>query len=131
MDNLIICTEKLIIILDRLKQQFEKNFAANEQPGKGREFFQMVKKETEPVFDLLERWEKESLQVISLGKSTLHPQQITSTKENMEALLLHSYYLDVRKRRYMEMYKSCFYIFSQMLKEMHDERETHTKSNKG
>src|SRR5699024_5467966 len=118
MDNLINTTKNLISILNKLKQKFEQNI----QPGEGRDFFELVKQETIPVFQLLEQWEKQALDYISYTKVVnLHAQQIASTKEKMEALLLPSYYLNVRKRRYMEIYKSCFYIVSQLLKEIDNE----------
>src|SRR5690625_1001661 len=118
MDNLQILTEQLLNHLSVLKEKFENN----EPPSSNRSFFLFVKEETTSVFQLLEKWEKITLETIQNQNSSLHPQQITSTKENMEALLLHSYYIDVRKRRYMEMNKSCRYIFNQLIKELEDEK---------
>ena len=77
-----------------------------------------MKQEVDPVLDLLDEWEQGSLKLIDNGATSLHPQQIDSTRENMRTLLLHSYYKDVRKRRFMEMYKSCYYIFKQLKKEL-------------
>lgn len=118
MTNLIILTEKLINHLDILKHHFEQN----ERPVTDKDYFLFVKEETEPIFKTVEKWEEMALYGVKTQKCSLHPQQITSTKENMEALILHSYYIDVRKRRYMEMNKSCHYIFNQLLKEFHHEK---------
>jgi len=118
MTNLITITKALSNYLDTLKRMFEQS----EKPKADKEFFQFVKKETVPYFDLLEKWEFQALQAIRERKSTLHSQQITSTKENMETLILHSYYIDVRKRNYMEINKSCHYIFNQVIKESQGEK---------
>src|SRR5690625_2591134 len=117
MTNLITITEQLIEQVHGLKEKYENE----KKPSQGREFFQFVKEKTLPTFQLLEQWEKLALEIIQNKTGTLHPQQINSTKENMEALILHSYYIDVRKRRYMEMNKSCLYIFNQLIKELEDE----------
>ena len=108
-------------ITNELLRHLEKSrdrFLTNGKPEEDREFFMRVKKEADPVLDLLDEWEQGSLKLIENGNSTLHTQQIDSTKENMRTLLLHSYYRDVRKRRFMEMYKSCYYIYNQLIKEL-------------
>jgi|SRR5699024_2380249 len=120
MQNLIYLTTQLQRHLEKLKQTFEQD----NKPDKGVTFFQKVKKETEPIFHILDQWERESLDTLNRVDISLYPQQITSTKENMEALLLYSYYKDVRKRRYMEIYKSCHYIYATLLKEIQDAGQT-------
>lgn len=107
-------TDELLRYLDISRERF----LSNEKPDENREFFLKVKEEADPVFDMLDEWEEGSLKLASAGTTELHPQQIDSTKENMRTLLLHSYYRDVRKRRFMEMYKSCYYIFNQLKKEL-------------
>lgn len=116
MTNLVTITKELSNYLDTLKRMFEQN----EKPKADKDFFQFVKGETVPYFDLLEKWEQLALLAIQKQKSILQPQQITSTKENMEALILHSYYVDIRKRQYMEINKSCHYIFNQLIKEFEE-----------
>lgn len=106
-------TEQLIHVLDNLKAKFDEG----KKTPKDDTYFFYVKKETDPIFDLLDEWEKTAIELIKQNKLLLHEQQIVATKDNMKALLLHSYYFDVRKRRYMEIYKSIHYIFKQMVKE--------------
>ncbi|MEI3604765.1 DUF1798 family protein [Pseudogracilibacillus sp. SE30717A] len=118
MEHLQILTKQLNNYLDKLLTEFEQG----KKPSDDKTFFTFVKQETEPYFLALEEWEKIALIFIKNKSNLLHPQQINSTKENMEALMLHSYYKDVRKRRYMEMNKSCRYIFHQLIKEFEHEK---------
>lgn len=111
--NLKQQTEKLGEILEELKNRFE-----NSTPPKtmnDRQFFEIMKKETSPTFDLLQKWEESALEFVKNKHVNVHPHQIVSTKENIELTLLHSYYIDVRERRYMELYKSITYIFDQLI----------------
>ncbi|MFC3038898.1 DUF1798 family protein [Virgibacillus xinjiangensis] len=112
--NLLI--EQLKQHLNRLKDRFEK--VEPPENKKDKEFFHMVKTETSPVYELLEEWEEKSLDLVKGRKVDVHPHQVTSTRENMELLLLHSYYIDVRRKRYMELYKSIHYVFDQLLREL-------------
>jgi spore cortex formation protein SpoVR/YcgB (stage V sporulation) len=109
-------TKVLKVHLHSLKQKFEKG-EKPENP-KDKALFSQVKKETAPVFQLLEHWERDVLQLIKTRKVNIHPQQIISTRENMELLLMHSYYLDVRRKRYMELNHSVSYILDQLLAEL-------------
>ncbi|WP_152654584.1 YppE family protein [Oceanobacillus sp. CFH 90083] len=106
-------TEKLNRYLEALRKRFETSEAPNDR--KDRDFFNMVKKETAPIYDLLESWEKDALAAVKDRKASVHPSQIQSTKENMELLLMHSYYLDVRRKRYIELYTSIRYVFDLLL----------------
>ncbi|MFC2948340.1 DUF1798 family protein [Virgibacillus sediminis] len=111
-------TRQLKQHLDRLKARFE-----TEQPPdnkKDKDFFFKVKEETTPIYSILEEWEEKSLDLVKNRKADVHPHQVTSTRENMELLLLHSYYIDVRRKRYMELYKSIHYVFDQLLRELAD-----------
>src|SRR5699024_739693 len=115
MEDIIAYTTSLMEEIERCHDRF----VTGEKPNKKREFFLQVKKETEPVFATLDRWVETSEKLVKQRKITvLHPQQIDAKKENMESLVLHSYYKDTRKRRFMEIYKSCYYIFAQLLKEI-------------
>lgn len=111
--NLIEKTQKLNQYLESLRDRFE----TNEAPGdrKDRAFFDMVKKETTPIYDLLEIWEEDALATVKERKASVHPSQIQSTRENMELLLMHSFYLDVRRKRYIELYTSIRYVFDLLL----------------
>ncbi|WP_197057406.1 DUF1798 family protein [Pontibacillus halophilus] len=81
-----------------------------------RTFFTYMKEETNPIFDLNNRWAgavEEFLAAYPGGP--VYPPQIKNTKENMELVILHSYYIDVPKKRYMELYQSIHYVVNQVL----------------
>ena len=106
-------TAQLRKYLIDLKDRYE-----NSAPPENRrdpDFFQMVKTETTPIYDLLESWEDDTLEQVKLRQVKVHPHQVTSTRENMELLLMHSYFFDARKKRYMDLYQSVLYIFDQIL----------------
>lgn len=109
-------TELLKGHLDQLKEMYE----ANEPPESmnDKHFFLHMKESTQPIYDLLEEWEEEALAFVKKRKVNVHPHQIASTRENMELLILHSYYVDARRKRYMELNHSCHYIFDQLLKDL-------------
>ncbi|RKQ37630.1 DUF1798 family protein [Oceanobacillus halophilus] len=114
--ELIMRTEYLINHLHELKDHFENSEAPENIRDKA--FFARVKEKTTPIFESLEKWEEEALRVVKERKVNIHPQQINSTRENMELVLMHSYYKDLRRRRYMEYYKSILYIFEQLVDEL-------------
>lgn len=119
MDPLIELTKKVIQHLEDLLVIFENG----EEPSKDKAFFHYVQSETKPIFLAIEEWEQLAKTALEQKRiTTLHLEQITSTKDNMTALILHSYYKDVRKRRYMEINKSCHYIFQHILKEAGDSK---------
>lgn len=99
--------------------QLQKIYEANQPPAhmNDKQFFLEMKECTQPIYDLLEEWEEAALASVKLRKVNVHPHQIVSTKENMELLILHSYYVDARKKRYMELNQSSHYIFDQLLKD--------------
>lgn len=108
-------TKELRKHLLQLKERFE-----NTEPPENRrdrDFFQMVKDETTPIYQLLEAWEENTLHIVKQRKVNVHPQQVTSTRENMELLLMHSYFFDARRKRYMELYNSILYILDQLIRE--------------
>ncbi|MFC4022978.1 DUF1798 family protein [Oceanobacillus longus] len=109
-------TELLKRHLIRLKAIFEKNEPP--ESTKDKNFFLKVKDETMPVYELLEKWEETALKVVKERKANVHPQQITSTKENMELVLMHSYYVDARRKRYMELHNSILYVFDLLLEDI-------------
>lgn len=110
--ELIRQTEELKQYLDELKVRYE----ANNPPEtvSDRTFFVEMKAATEPIYSLLEEWETVALDVVKNQKINVHPHQIASTRENMELLILHSYYIDARRKRYMELNHSSHFIFDQL-----------------
>ena len=114
MQTLHKTTEQLINELNYLKDIFLNDTSVEEN----RKYFFYVKKQTTHVFDLLQSWEDMTMSHIKDRYIlSVHLKQVIATKENMELLLLHSYYKDLRKRRYMEYYRSCLYVFNQLLEE--------------
>jgi|SRR5690625_3375323 len=109
-------TNTLISELEHLKEIF---YLSDGETDNKQLYFQYVKEETTPIFELLINWEEKALAFIKEGNGYVHPRQIIATKENMELVLLHSYYKDIRKRRYMEYYSSCLYVFNQLKEEIH------------
>lgn len=109
-------TEALKQHLNSLKDRFENT--APPENRRDRDFFQMVKRETTPIYELLENWEETALHLVKERKVSVHPHQVTSTRENMELLLMHSYFFDARRKRYMELNHSVLYIFDQILNEI-------------
>lgn len=102
--------------VDKLKERYEENNPPENK--KDKQFFQMVKEYTNPIHKLLEQWEENSLRVVKERKVNIHPQQITSTRENMELLLMHSFYIDAKRKRYMELNHSIHYVLDQLLREL-------------
>ena len=114
--ELVIQTDNLKQYLDDLKEIYEKNAPPENMNDK--EFFNKLKKETAPIYDLLEKWEEKALLFVKNRAVNIHPHQITSTRENMELLILHSYYVDARRKRYMELNHSSHYILDQLLRDI-------------
>ncbi len=114
MGNIRTYTDSLMGELDKGYQRFMEN----ERPERNRTLFEMVKQQVDPVLDTLDAWELEALHMIQTKEISLHPKQVDATCENMKAFLMHSFYKDTRKRKFIEIYKSCTYIFSHILKEL-------------
>ncbi|WP_343782660.1 DUF1798 family protein [Alkalibacillus silvisoli] len=69
--------------------------------------FNYIKHETLPQFEKIEKWEEDANTVVHM--IALFPNQIKNTKDNLEIMILHSYFHDVRKKRFMELYQSVMY----------------------
>ncbi|WP_164218882.1 DUF1798 family protein [Virgibacillus sp. YIM 98842] len=109
-------TEQLKRHVSDLKTRYKTN--APPENKKDKQYFLQVKEETAPIFQLLEEWEKNALKLVKERKVNVHPQQVTSTRENMELMLMHSYYIDAKEKRFMELHNSILYIFDQLLREI-------------
>lgn len=102
----------LLILLEQFKKQ--------EPPASmdDRQFFSKMKRETAPIYNILEEWETLALKEVQERTITIHPHQVISTKENIELIILHSYYIDARERQYMELNQSSLYILDQIINEI-------------
>lgn len=107
---------KLTNELQQASQQLKDRFLTNEPPEDMKDvvFFEKVKSETDPLFKLAEKWEEEALDAVKKRKIPVHPQQVESTRENFELVLLHSYYIDVKQQRYMELQQAIDYVCEQI-----------------
>ncbi|TRM12540.1 DUF1798 family protein [Lentibacillus cibarius] len=114
--ELIQETKQFKNYLEVLEEKYNENKPPESK--KDRQFFQMVKNYTAPIYDLLTEWENHALQAVKERQVNLHPQQITSTKENMELLMLHSFYIDVKRKRYKELNHSIYFILDRLLDEL-------------
>lgn len=113
MEDVFQLTKQLKQAIDRLHDIF---FREGEAPSMNdKEFFLKMKEETADIYELLAIWEETSLAEVKAKSIVVHPHQINSTSENIELLILHSYYKDLRKRKYMEYYKSSHYVCEQLL----------------
>ncbi len=82
------------------------------QAKRDREFFEIVKVETKPLFELIDHWEE--LVKNHVASLKIMPNQIQNTKENLELFVFHSYYRDVRRKRFMEVYHSIDFVLKQL-----------------
>lgn len=86
-----------------------------------REAFKHIQKEVTPHFFLFEEWEKAILHDIRSHALPLHPSLIQSTRENMELIIMHSFYHDTTDARFNELVKSVDVVFDMVLREyQHD-----------
>lgn len=114
-------TKDLMKWLTILNKKFEKNNPPKSMQD--REFFMKMKEETKPLFTLLSRWEKNALAFIKqYHTKKVFPHQIIATRENIEVLTMHSYYIDIRKRLYMERLHSCRLVLQHLLQEIQEEK---------
>lgn len=114
--DLLQLTKQLKLHLDQLKQIYEENKPPESRKDKA--FFLYVKENTTPIYKQLAEWESNTLQMVKDRQVNLHPHQVASTRENYELLLMHSYYIDVRRKRYMELNHSIHYIFDQLIRDL-------------
>ena len=111
MEDYINETKQLIHALDLL----EAEYRSETDVDRSRSYFNKIKPEVDKYLLLVEGWGGYAHQLSEKGLLTIFPQQIDATVDNMRNLIMHSYYKDVRKRRYMEMKQSCYYVFTQSI----------------
>ncbi|WP_182199379.1 DUF1798 family protein [Paraliobacillus salinarum] len=111
--------QDITLELKETLKRLKNNFYEQDKPKNLRDttFFSYVKEETNPVFQLVEQWETEAAEAVKRRELSIHPQQVVSTRENVELILLHSYYIDVKEERYMNLYNSVLYVLDIILDE--------------
>ena len=113
MKNILTTTISLRETLDILKNNFE--VADPPKSHNDRAYFLEMKKETEPIYFALQDWQAFALEASQKREIPIYPNQIIATVENYELIIVHSYYLDIRRRKFMEYYNSCMYVFHQVI----------------
>src|SRR5699024_3859619 len=111
MKDYIYKTKKLIHALDLL----EEKYRSETDVDRSRTYFNKIKPEAETYLKLLEEWGELAHPLSTKGLLAIFPQQIDATIDHMRVLIMRSYYKDVRKRSYMEMKQSCYYVFTQSI----------------
>ncbi len=81
-------------------------------------FFEKVKKETAPLFELNNGWVEQAEIFVKNRGTRVHPNQVKSTHENIEMLILHSYYLDIERKRYKELFQSSHYVLDMIIDDL-------------
>ncbi|MFG6148729.1 DUF1798 family protein [Halobacillus sp. B23F22_1] len=114
--------------IKELIDQRHETFLRSEGPidKKDHAFFNKVKEETKPMFELTQDWLKEAELFVKNRGVSVHPNQVKSTHENIEMLILHSYYLDVDKKRFKELHQSSHYVLDMVLTDL--EKKEHPPS---
>ncbi|WP_181348326.1 DUF1798 family protein [Thalassobacillus sp. CUG 92003] len=108
-------------LVDDLHERFIQAEEAVDK--KDREFFERVKVETKPMFELAKDWLSQAEEFVKRRDVNVHPTQVQSTYENVEMLILHGYYADVPKKRFKEMYRSVHYVVDMILTDWENREE--------
>ncbi|WP_101844055.1 DUF1798 family protein [Halobacillus sp. Marseille-P3879] len=116
---------KLTYEMKTLIDELHEKFIHTEGPvdKKDYTFFEKVKEETKPMFDLTLEWMKEAELFVKNRGVKVHPNQVKSTQENMEMLILHSYYLDIDKKRFKELHQSSHYVLDMILTDIDNQEQ--------
>jgi hypothetical protein len=109
-------TEEMKELIDRQHLRFLNTEGPVDK--KSYEFFGQVKKETAPMFKLNNEWMEAAETFVKNRNANVHPNQVKSTHENMEMIILHSYYLDVHRKRFKELYQSSHYVLDMILNDI-------------
>ncbi|SDN60541.1 DUF1798 family protein [Tenuibacillus multivorans] len=103
------------ILKQDVEAMYHRYFYERKFDRKNYDDFNLMKEEATPIFDKIEKWEKDANQIVH--KLPLFPNQIKNTLDNLEIMILHSYFNDVRKKRFMELYQSVKYNMNLILDE--------------
>ncbi|MCP3025894.1 DUF1798 family protein [Halobacillus sp. A5] len=120
--------QKLTLDVKELIDELHKKFMETEGPvdKNDHDFFHNVKKETKPLFDLTFMWLEAAESFVKNRGISVHPNQVKSTQENIEMLILHSYYLDIDKKRFKELHQSSHYVLDMILTDIDKQKEAGT-----
>ncbi|RWZ60303.1 DUF1798 family protein [Halobacillus fulvus] len=114
--------------LKKIIEERHEHFISHEGPvnKSDRDFFQKVKSETSDMFELNNKWRDEAEIFVKDRETSVHPNQVKSTHENIEMIILHSYYLDIHRKRFKELYQSAHYVMDMVLSDIEKKAQKHT-----
>lgn len=115
--NLIMSSRAILLILEDCKQRFE---SIKQKPEKTEElFYQDVKPTFELILNKVEIWKPLAEDWVKVNKPKyIHSAQIESTIDNIEQIVLQSFYKDINKQRFHNLYNSVEYVMSSILNEI-------------
>ncbi|MGM0873950.1 MAG: DUF1798 family protein [Bacillota bacterium] len=119
--KLIISSKELLQLMDDCKVRFE---LINQKPEKTEAlFFNEVKPTFELVMNHVKAWKPLAEEWIKEQKPKyIHLSQIESTIDNIEQVIMQSFYKDVNNQRFHNLHHSVEYIINSILTEI-DERD--------
>jgi len=117
LELLLISSQQLLQHLEECKKRFEQ---LNEKPEKTEEYFyDDVKPYFELVMNKANEWKPLAVKWVSEYKPKyIHLTQIDSAMENIEQVVLQSFYKDVNKQRFHNLHHSVEYILNGMIEQM-------------
>jgi len=117
--NLIKSSQHLLELLQESKQRFE---SFQEKPEKTEAYFyDQVKPNFEMMKDKSNVWEQLALEWIKEKKPKyIHPSQIESAMENVEQVVLQSFYKDINKQRFNNLHHSVEYLLNNIMDEIEE-----------
>lgn len=121
------CIYELKKTIDNLKELYLQSDKPADK--KDRELFEKVKRETTSLFELNNRCAELAEEYVrNSDQNKVFPLQIQNTKDNTELVILHSYYIDVPKKRYMELHNSIHYVLDQLIMSIEADRKEQADS---
>jgi|SRR5690625_2539999 len=117
-EEVLQLTNQLITYVNDLERVFHDSSL---EPSHTKQYFTFVKKETEQLFSILKKWEQIVDELITAGYLTFPVSMLQATKQNITALIMNSYYKDVRRRKYKEINRSVIYALHSLVREINDE----------
>ena len=115
--NLIKSSLHLLKFLTECKHRFE---SFQKKPDKTEAYFY---EQVKPTFELIKEkandWEQLALEWIKKEKPKyIHPSQIESAMENIEQVVLQSFYKDINKQRFHNLEHSVEYLINTIVDEI-------------
>ena len=112
--ELIISSKQLLELMDDCKARFE---GRNQKPEKTESlFYNEVRPMYESVMNLAKNWKPlAEAWLVENKPKYIHKAQIESTIENIEQVVLQSFYKDINNQRFHNLHHSVEYIITSIL----------------